>query len=48
MDPKLAVLFLLVGSIIGLSHHSSEATTKMKREFDGQRWREILPRWLKS
>jgi hypothetical protein len=48
MDPKLTVLFLLIGSIIGLSHLSSEAMIKMKRKFDGQRWRAVVPRWYKS
>ena len=48
MDPKLAMLFLLVGIIISLSHLSRENLTKMKSEFDGQRWRVIVPRWRKS
>jgi hypothetical protein len=48
MDPKLTMLFLLIGSIIGLSHLSLEAMAKIKREFDGQRWRDIVPRWRKS
>ena len=48
MDPKLAMLFLLVGINIGLSHLSLENLTKMKSEFDGQRWRVIVPRWRKS
>jgi hypothetical protein len=48
MDPKLTMLFLLIGSIIGLSHLSREAITKMKRKFDDQRWRGIVPRWRKS
>jgi hypothetical protein len=48
MDPKLTILFLLFGTIIGLSHLSSENLTKMKSEFDGQRWHVIVPRWRKS
>jgi hypothetical protein len=48
MDPKLTVLFLLIGSIIGLSHLSCENITKIKSEFYGQRWRGIVPRWYKS
>jgi hypothetical protein len=44
MDPKLTVLFLLIGTIIGLSRLNYEDLTKMKRGFDGQRWRDIVPR----
>ena len=38
---KLIVLFLLIGSIIGLSHLSGEDLAKMKRAIHGRRWREI-------
>ena len=48
MDPKLTVLFLLIGTIIGLSHLNYENLTKMKRGFDGQRWCDIVQRWRKS
>jgi hypothetical protein len=48
MDPKLTMLFLLIGTIIGLSHLNYENLTKMKRGFDGQHWRDIVPRWRKS
>jgi hypothetical protein len=48
MDPKLAMLFLLIGIVIGLSHLSHEAMTKIKQEFDRQRWRGIVPRSRKS
>jgi hypothetical protein len=48
MDPKLTMLFLLIGTIIGLSHLNRENPTKMKSEFDGRRWRDIVPRWRKS
>ena len=44
MDPKLTVLFLLIGTIIGLSHLNCEKLSKMKRRFDGQRWRGMMPR----
>ena len=48
MDPKLTMLFLLIGTIISLLHLSSETQFKLKREFDGQRWRGIAPRWRKA
>ena len=38
---KLIILFLLIGSIIGLSHVSGENLTKMKRAIRERRWREI-------
>ncbi len=44
MDPKLTVLFLLIGTIIGRSHLNYEDETKMKRRSDGRRWRDIVPR----
>ena len=48
MDPKLTVLFLLIGTIIGLSRLNYEDPTKMKRGFDGQRWRGTVSRRRKS
>jgi hypothetical protein len=48
MDPKLTMLFLLIGTIICLSHLSREIVTKMKSKFESQRWRDIVPRWSKS
>ena len=42
MDPKLAMLFLLVGIIIGLSHLSSESVAKWKRDFDVRWWRRCV------
>ena len=35
MDPKLTILFCLIGTIIGLSHFSGEESTKLKRQADG-------------
>ena len=48
MDPKLTIFFLLIGTIIVISRHEDENTAKVKREFDGQRWFGIVPRWRKS
>jgi len=44
MDPKLTMLFLLFGTIIGLSRLNYENLAKMKPGFDDQRWRDIVPR----
>jgi hypothetical protein len=34
MEPKLTILFCLIGTIIGLSHLSGEDSTKLKRQPD--------------
>jgi hypothetical protein len=41
MDPKLTILCLLIGTIIGLSHHGDENLAKMKRQFPIVGWRNI-------
>jgi hypothetical protein len=43
MEPKIALLFLLIASVIGLSHLSEEAVERMRRQIGERRWREILP-----
>ena len=48
MDPKLTLLFLLIGTIIGLSHLNYEDLTKLKRGRNGQRWLGVVARWRKS
>jgi hypothetical protein len=37
MDPKLTFLFMLIGTIISLSHLGDDNLTKIKR-----RWRNVL------
>ena len=34
MNPKLTILFCLIGTIIGLSHFSGEEPTKLNRQPD--------------
>ncbi len=48
MDPKLAILFLLIGSVIGLSHLNDENLARLRRQFVVRRWREFVPRRRKS
>ena len=48
MDPKLYLLFLLFGSIIGLSHLNDEILAKMKRQFTHRSWRGFVPTRRKS
>ena len=39
MDPKLIMLYLLIGTIIGLSQHDDERNmAKMKRELNRPCW----------
>jgi hypothetical protein len=44
MDPKIALLFALIGTVIVLSHLSDENLGRMRRQLAGGRWREIMPR----
>jgi len=43
MDPKLAILFLLIGCVIGLSHLNEENLGRMRRQFVDRSWREFVP-----
>ena len=47
MDPKLTLLFLLIGAIIGLSHLSEKSLARVKQQFAMRRWREFVPAWRK-
>jgi hypothetical protein len=42
MDPKLTLLFLLIGVVILLSHLSDENLERVRRQFVGRRWREVV------
>ena len=48
MDPKLALLFLLIGSVIGLSHLNDDTLGRMRRQLVRRRWREFVPGRRKS
>lgn len=48
MDPKLAILFLLISSIIGLSHLNDENLGRVRRQLITWRWREFVPGRRKS
>jgi hypothetical protein len=45
MDLKLIMLFMLIGSIICLSHLSREVLFNLKCKLGSGRWRDIVPRW---
>jgi hypothetical protein len=44
MEPKIALLFLLIASVVGLSHLNDDVVGRMRRHLGEGRWREILPR----
>ena len=48
MDPKLAILFLLIGCVIGLSHLNEENMGRMRRQIVNRSWREFVPLWRRS
>jgi len=48
MDPKLAILFLLISSVIGLSHLNDDNLDRMRRQLVVRRWREFVPGRRKS
>lgn len=48
MDPKLTILFMLIGAVIGLSHLSEENLNRLRRQLAGGRWREFVPGQHKS
>ncbi len=47
MNPKLTMLFMLIGSIICLLHLSREILFNLKCKLHSGRWRDIVQRWRK-
>ena len=43
MDPKITLLFLLIGSVIGLSYLSDEKRGRFRRQLSSMRWRYFVP-----
>jgi len=48
MDPKLAILFLLISAVIGLSHLNDDNLDRVRRQLIALRWRELVPGRRKS
>ena len=48
MDPKITILFLLIGSIIGLSYLGDRTFGDARRQRVTRRWREFVPGRRKS
>jgi hypothetical protein len=47
MDPKLALLFLIISAIITLSHLDEENVAFIKQQLGRWQWREFRLRWNK-
>jgi len=45
MDPKLTILFMLIGCIIGLSHLAEGTFGRVRRQIQLERWRQFVPGW---
>jgi len=43
MDPKLTILFMLIGAVIALSHMTEENLGRVRRQIVDRRWREFVP-----
>ncbi len=48
MDPKLAILFLLISGIVALSHLNEESLQRMRRQLVARHWRQFVPGQRKS
>ncbi len=44
MDPKLTILFLLIGCVIGLSHLNEENLGRMRRQLVARNWGRLVRR----
>ena len=44
MDPKITLLFMLIGSVIGLSRLSDVNLERVRRQLADRQWRELVPR----
>jgi hypothetical protein len=43
MDPKLTILFLLIGCVVLLSHLNEENLGRMRRQIASRSWRDLVP-----
>jgi hypothetical protein len=42
MDPKLTLLFVLIGAVVALSHLTDDNLTRMRRQLADRRWRNFV------
>jgi hypothetical protein len=47
-DPKLTILFLLIGAIVSLSYVGGGKPGQMRHLRVGRSWRGIMPLWRKG
>lgn len=45
MDPKIIILLVLIGAIIGLSYLSEKNLGRIRRRLVGRSWRAWMPSW---
>ncbi len=43
MDPKLTILFLLIGVVIALSNLTDDRLARLRRQIASRHWREFVP-----
>jgi hypothetical protein len=48
MDPKLTILFVLIGTIVALSHVSEGGFGRLRRASVNRRWRHFVPGWRRT
>ena len=44
MDPKITLLFMLIGSVIGLSRLRDVNLDRVRRQLADRQWREFVPK----
>jgi hypothetical protein len=42
MDPKLTLLFMLIGAVVVLSHLTEENVARVWRQLSDRRWRQFV------
>lgn len=42
MDPKLTMLFVLIGAVVALSHLTDDHLTRVRRQLVDRRWRNFV------
>lgn len=47
-DPKLAILFLLIGAVVSLSHLGDGRLDRPRQQAVASRWRKFVPLWRKG
>ena len=42
MDPKLTMLFVLIGAVVALSHLTDDNLTRLRQQLTDRRWRNFV------